>query len=95
MENTEVLETKVNALEKRVKQCESDVKSLFDRSNKAEVREKEIATKLDNVLVELGRVRESIDTLKSRPIKFWDRFIFAFIGAAAAAMASLIINGGL
>ena len=55
----------------------------------------EVTTKLDNVLVELGRLRESIDTLKTRPAKMWDKLIYGIIGAAAAALVSIIINGGI
>jgi hypothetical protein len=51
----------------RISKCEEDIKILYSRTNKAEVNQARITEKLDNVLVELGRVRESIDSLKGKP----------------------------
>ena len=83
------------ALSARITKCEEDIKNLYSKTNKAEVNQARITEKLDNVLIELGRVREAIDPLKTRPAKMWDKLIYGIIGAAAAALVSIIINGGI
>lgn len=83
------------ALSARITKCETDIKELYSKTNRIDKSQVEVTTKLDNVLVELGRLRESIDTLKTRPAKMWDKLIYGIIGAAAAALVSIIINGGI
>ena len=85
----------MDAVIERLKKCEEDIKILYNKVNKSEVREKEIATKLDNVLLELGRVRESVDDLKARPGTFWNKFLYAIIGAGATALVTYLITGGI
>ncbi len=85
----------LDALEVRVNKCEEDIRTLFHKTNRIDKTQSEVTTKIDNVLVELGRLRESIETLKTRPGKMWDKLIYGIIGAAAAALVSIIINGGV
>ena len=79
----------------RLEKCEEDIKTLYSKSNKADVAQAEIATKLNNVLLELGKVREAVDGLKMRPARMWDKFLYAVLGALAAALVSMIITGGI
>ena len=83
------------ALSARITKFETDIKELYSKTNRIDKSQVEVTTKLDNVLVELGRLRESIDTLKTRPAKMWDKLVYGIIGAAAAALVSIIINGGI
>lgn len=85
----------LDGLVNRIAKCEEDIKTLYSRTNKAEINQARITEKLDNVLIELGKVREAIDTLKTRPAKMWDKLIYGIIGAVAAALVSIIINGGI
>ena len=85
----------LEALSARITKCETDIKELYSKTNRIDKTQVEVTTKLDNVLVELGKVREAIDTLKTRPAKMWDKLIYGIIGAAAAALVSIIINGGI
>lgn len=85
----------LDGLVNRIAKCEEDIKTLYSRTNKAEISQARITEKLDNVLIELGKVREAIDTLKTRPAKMWDKLIYGIIGAVAAALVSIIINGGI
>ena len=85
----------LDGLVNRIAKCEEDIKTLYSRTNKAEINQAIITEKLDNVLIELGKVREAIDALKARPSKMWDKLIYGIIGAAAAALVSIIINGGI
>ena len=83
------------ALSERVKKCEDQIEVIRNGLNKVDKLQVEFTTKLDNVLVELGRVRESIEGFKSRPAQMWDKLIYGVIGACAATLVSLIINGGI
>lgn len=85
----------LDGLINRIEKCEEDIKTLYSRTNRIDKTQAEVTTKLDNVLVELGKVREAIDALKGRPGKMWDKLIYAIIGAAAAALVSIIVNGGI
>lgn len=76
----------------RITMCEEDIKILYSRTNKAEVNQARITEKLDNVLVELGRVRESIESLKSKPGKRWESLITAIIAALAGAFIAYILK---
>ena len=76
----------------RISKCEEDIKILYSRTNKAEVNQARITEKLDNVLVELGRGRESIDSLKGKPGKRWESLIMAIIAALAGAFIAYILK---
>ena len=76
----------------RISKCEEDIKILYSRTNKAEVNQARITEKLDNVLVELGRVRESIDSLKGKPGIRWESLIKAIIAALAGAFIAYILK---
>ena len=76
----------------RISKCEEDIKILYSRTNKAEVNQARITEKLDNVLVELGRVRESIASLKGKPGKRWESLIMAIIAALAGAFIAYILK---
>ena len=75
-----------------ISKCEEDIKILYSRTNKTEVNQARITEKLDNVLVELGRVRESIDSLKGKPGKRWESLIMAIIAALAGAFIAYILK---
>ena len=83
------------SLEMRICKCEEDINNLYHKTNRIDKTQSEVTTKIDNVLVELGRLRESIEALKTRPGKMWDKLIYGIVGAAAAALVSVIINGGI
>ena len=52
----------------------------------------QLVTKLDNMLVTLGELKESIETLKKRPGWLWDKFIVALIGAICGVVVSLFVG---
>lgn len=88
-------EITLSEIQHRIEVCENDIKSLYSRANKSDVAQAETNTKLDNVLVTLGEVKESVNAIKLRPATMWDKLIFAIIGAAATAMVALILKGGM
>ena len=82
----------IESIEARITKCEEDIKNLYRRANKADVSQAKITEKLDNMLYELGRVRESIESLKSKPGKRWESLIIAIIGALAGAFIAYILR---
>ena len=82
----------IESIEARITKCEEDIKNLYPRANKADVNQAKITEKLDNMLYELGRVRESIESLKSKPGKRWESLIIAIIGALAGAFIAYILR---
>ena len=81
------------ALTDRVKKCEDQIESLRNDLTKIDKSQVEFTTKLDNVLLELGRLRESIEAFKAKPAKMWDKLMYALVGAAAAGLVSFFIGG--
>lgn len=81
----------IESIEARITKCEEDIKI----STTVQIRPMSIRQnhrKLDNMLYELGRVRESIESLKSKPGKRWESLIIAIIGALAGAFIAYILR---
>ena len=56
----------------------------------------EMHIKLDSMLVTLGELKESIQSVKERPSKLWDKLVVAMltaIGTGVGAALWLIIGG--
>ena len=68
--------------EHRIKTLENDVKILYGKVN----------TKLDNLLLSVGELKESISEIKRRPSAFWDKLLFALIGAVGTALGYALIG---
>lgn len=83
--------TELELLNHRVDAVEDDVKILYKKVNEVTLAQVQSVTKLDSMLVTLGELKESIETLKRRPGWFWDKLIVALIGAVCGALVSLII----
>ncbi len=77
-------------LEHRLIQAEDDIKTLFGKTNKFSTEMATVTTKLDNMLVTLGELKESVNRLDNRPSQLWDKLVFGVIGAIAAAIGSAI-----
>lgn len=76
----------------RLEKAEEDIKTLYSRTNKFSEEMAAVTIKLDNILVTLGELKESVCSLNARPMKYVDKFIFGFIGAAAASLAAAAIS---
>lgn len=83
--------TETELLNHRVDDVEDDVKILYKKVNEVTLTQVQSVTKLDSMLVTLGELKESIETLKRRPGWLWDKLIVALIGAVCGAIISLII----
>lgn len=82
----------IEELEHRITAAEEDIKTLFGKTNKMSLEMATVTTKLDNMLVTLGELKESVNRISSRPSQLWDKLIFGVIGAVAAAIGSAIIQ---
>ena len=48
-------------------------------------------TKLDSMLLTLGEMKESIETLKKRPGWLWDRVVVALVGAICGVLVNMFL----
>ena len=72
----------------RLDSIESDVKILYKKVNDVTLEQVTSSTKLDSMLVTLGELKESIETLKKRPGWIWDKVVVALIGALCGGLVS-------
>lgn len=78
-------------MEHRIEKAEADIRQLYSRTNKFGEEMAVVTTKLDNILITLGELKESVGKLNSRPARLWDKILLGFAGAAAAAVATALI----
>ncbi len=83
--------TELELLNHRVDTIEEDVKILYKKVNEVTLVQVQSVTKLDSMLVTLGGLKESIETLKRRPNWFWDKLVVALIGAVCGAIINLVM----
>ena len=78
--------------EHRIKTLENDVKILYGKVNTFAINQAEENTKLDNLLLSVGELKESISEIKRSPSAFWDKLLFALIGAVGTALGYALIG---
>ena len=79
-------------IEHRIEKAEADIRKLYSRTNKFGEEMAVVTTKLDNILITLGELKESVGKINSRPARLWDKIVLSLAGAAAAALAAAIIS---
>ncbi len=84
--------TEMEILNHRVDAVEEDVKILYKNVNEVKLAQVQSVTKLDSMLVTLGELKESIETLKKRPGYLWDKLIIALVGAVCGALVGIFFN---
>ena len=77
-------------LNHRLDKVESDIRILYKKVNDVTLTQVQSVTKLDSILVTLGELKESIETLKKRPSWLWDKVIIALISAICGVVVSHI-----
>ncbi len=77
-------------LNHRLDKVESDIQILYKKVNDVTLTQVQSVTKLDSMLVTLGELKESIETLKKRPSWLWDKVIIALISAICGVVVSHI-----
>lgn len=70
----------------RLDTAEADIKILYKKVNDVTLSQVTSNTKLDSMLLTLGEMKESIETLKKRPGWLWDRVLVALIGAVCGVL---------
>ncbi len=83
--------TEMDAVNHRLDAVEEDIKILYKKVNDVTMTQVQLVTKLDSMLVTLGELKESIETLKKRPGWLWDRLVVALIGAVCGVIINLIL----
>ena len=81
--------TEMDVINRRIDAVEEDIKNLYKKINEVTMTQVQLVTKLDNMLVTLGELKESRETLKKRPGWLWDRLVVALIGAICGVVVSL------
>lgn len=84
--------TEMDVINHRIDTVEEDIKNLYKKINEVTMTQVQLVTKLDNMLVTLGELKESIETLKKRPGWLWDRLVVALIGAVCGVIVSLFVG---
>ena len=82
----------IELFEHRVTELESNVKILYAKANGFEVAQAQTNIKLDNLLLSLDEVKDSLSNLKNRPSLLWDKLVFAFIGAVGAGIGTVLLT---
>ncbi len=80
-------------IEHRLIQAEENIKELYGKYNGIDKSLVATATTLSNLLTLVGELKQAVEALKTRPVTFWDKFLFALIGAAASAAFSYFTGG--
>lgn len=74
----------------RLDVLEADIKILYKKVNDVTLSQVTSNTKLDSMLLTLGELKESIETLKKRPGWLWDKVIVALVGAVCGVIVNII-----
>ncbi len=83
--------TEMDVLNHRLDAVEEDIKILYKKINEVTLTQVQSVTKLDSMLVTLGELKESIETLKKRPGWLWDKLIVALVGAICGVVINQLI----
>ena len=76
----------------RLDTAENDIKTLYKKVNEVALSQVSSNTKLDSMLLTLGEMKESIETLKKRPGWLWDRVIVALVGAVCGLLVNTFLS---
>lgn len=79
--------------EMRIAKCERRLDDLYAKVSDEAVTQARIGVQLDSVLVALGKLEKSVETLRSRPEKRWENLVGQIISVLAAAAAGAMIGG--
>lgn len=72
----------------RISELEADVKALYSRTNSFAVTQAQLNTKLDNMLLTLGELKESISAMRQKPSLLWDRLLYAAVAAVGTGVGA-------
>lgn len=79
-------------IEHRLIEAENNIKELYGKVNGVDKSLVATTTTLNNLLTLVGELKAAVESLKSRPAAWWDKLIFALIGAAASAIVAYLVK---
>lgn len=86
-------EISILEIEHRLIQAEENIKELYAKYNGIDKNLVAATTTLSSLHTLVSEMKTSVEELKSRPISFWDKFVFALLGAAASAILTHFTGG--
>lgn len=86
-------EISILEIEHRLIQAEENIKELFAKFNGVDKNLVAVTTTLNSLHTLVSEMKVSVEELKTRPSTFWDKLIFALIGAAASAIVTHFTGG--
>ena len=79
-------------IEHRLQQAEENIKELFGKVNGVDKSLVATTTTLNNLLTLVGELKAPVESLKARPTAWWDKLIFAVIGAVVTALITYFMK---
>ncbi len=79
-------EITLTEIEHRLDKAEENISELYAKYNGVDKNLVAVTTTLNNLLTLVGELKAAVEALKARPAAWWDKLVFAFIGAAASAV---------
>lgn len=85
-------EISLTEIEHRLIQAEENIKELYGKCNGIDKNLVATTTTLNNLLALVGELKAAIEALKARPVAWWDKLIFAIIGAVVSAVITYLVK---
>lgn len=76
----------------RLDELEKDVSVLFKKVNDVTLTQAQSVTKLDSMLLTLGELKSSIESMKKRPGWLWDKVLVSVISAICGVIVSMLMR---
>lgn len=85
-------EITITEIEHRLIAAEENIKELFGKVNGVDKTLVATTTTLNNLLSAVGELKGAIEALKARPTMWWDKLMFAVIGAVVSAIITYFVK---
>ena len=85
-------EISITEIEHRLIAAEENIKELFGKVNGVDKTLVATTTTLNNLLSAVGELKGAIEALKARPTMWWDKLMFAVIGAVVSAIITYFVK---
>ena len=85
-------EISITEIEHRLITAEENIKELFGKVNGVDKTLVATTTTLNNLLSAVGELKGAIEALKARPTMWWDKLMFAVIGAVVSAIITYFVK---
>ena len=86
-------EISILEIEHRLIQAEENIKELYAKYNGVDKNLVAVTTTLSSLHTLVSEMKVSVEALKTKPSAFWDKLIFALLGAAASAVVTHFTGG--